>query len=159
MEMPERWLEISFVLQDWYRKIMPGPLSWMPKSKCGDWQEVTRVYWKAECECRQSVTDMLLCSAREMKPPATLSKLEAHFVGLRIRCAIDFLGMLWPGDAKTSPFQDLSKRWSDQKAIQWLLVDLWHRRFDHWMKLHAIRIHGPFPFYGIEQEEPPPFFY
>jgi hypothetical protein len=72
----------------------------------------------------------------------------------RIQCALDFLGMVFPPQASTSPFSEIPRAWSDARVIEWLLIDLWVRRFDHWLKLDAIGVHGPYPFYGMEPADP-----
>lgn len=154
MESPRRWNEIAYILGGWFKVIIPGPLErYSPTSANEDWTEMTRIYWKEERERRAAVDELMICAAREMKPPENISPKDAHYALLRLQCALDFLGTAWPEESAESPFGELRASWSDSKAIRWLLIDLWRQRYDHWLKLNAIGKYGPFSFYGIE---PPP---
>jgi hypothetical protein len=69
---------------------------------------------------------------------------------LRAECACDFVGQLFPEECRESPVGELPQAWDAPRLARWLLTESWHRRGDSWMKLVAIELVGPFPFYGIE---------
>ncbi len=62
--------------------------------------------------------------------------------------------MAFPPQAANSPFDEVPKTFTDERLIEWLLIDLWVRRFDHWLKLNAITLYGPFSFYGVGPADP-----
>jgi hypothetical protein len=79
-----------------------------------------------------------------------LSPSMAYFLYLRCQCGNDFAGQLFPPASREDPFGGPPDGWSVSRIQVWLLTELWNRRSDHWMKLVALEIVGPFPFYGIE---------
>jgi hypothetical protein len=77
-----------------------------------------------------------------------------YYLAFRIQCALDFIGLIFPPQSMSCPFSEIPRRWTNEQMIEWLLIDLWVRRFDQWIKLNAIRLFGPFPFYGLEPADP-----
>jgi len=69
---------------------------------------------------------------------------------MRLQCACDFLGQMFPPLSKDDPSGEMRDGWTPQTASAWMLTELWERRSDHWLKLVALEWAGPFPFYGIE---------
>lgn len=114
-----------------------------------DWVTLTERYFAEELLARYEVDSAARLLAQENRFPTGLSTTARYYLAVRIYCAIDFLGQLYPVDDSPSPFDVLPPGWSHQRAVEWLLVDLWIRRHDHWLKLNAIGVCGPFPFYGI----------
>jgi hypothetical protein len=114
------------------------------------WEAMFRHLFAEEFQCRVEVDHAARIVAETLLPPRNASPKVRYYLAYRIQCALDFFGMLFPPDAKTSPFTGAGKDWSRRQIIEWLLIDLWVRRHDHWMKLNAIGVYGPFAFYGIE---------
>ena len=69
---------------------------------------------------------------------------------MRLQCACDFLGQMFPPLSKGDPCGEMRDDWTPETACAWMLTELWERRSDHWLKLVALEWAGPFPFYGIE---------
>jgi len=154
MDMPARWLELERMLWFWFEEITPGILSrYDPQAKDGDWQKLVLRLRSDERLRRTRIEAAISRALRTRQPPQGLSRKDAFYFGRRILCAVDHLETCWWMNSEKSPFGDIPKRWSDQSALRWLLIDLWNRRFDHWLKLHAIAKHGSFPFYGIHPGE------
>jgi len=115
-----------------------------------EWPDLTRRYFAEDMLSRPALERAARHVAAQNRVPAGLSEMESFLLGLRIHCALDFLGMVFPPLAQASPFGDVPPDWSDEALCEWLLIDLWNRRFDHWLKLDAVGSRGPFPFYGLE---------
>jgi hypothetical protein len=75
---------------------------------------------------------------------------QAAWMVMRLQCACDFLGQMFPPMAKDAPCAEMPDGWTPETTAAWLLTELWERRSDHWLKLVAMEWVGPFPFYGIE---------
>jgi hypothetical protein len=75
-------------------------------------------------------------------------EMDAVWLLMRCQCGCDFLGQMFPMLAKDGPCPEMDPDWSPEKALAWVLTELWERRFDTWLKLTAIEWVGPFPFYG-----------
>jgi hypothetical protein len=118
------------------------------------WESLTELFFAEELLHRPEVDRLARHAARHFQLPAQISPAARYYFCFRLQCAMDFLGMVCPPQAEDSPFPDLSPDWTDERAAEWLLVDLWLRRHDHWLKLNAIGIRGPFPFYGLEPADP-----
>ena len=118
------------------------------------WEALARHYFAEESKLRSHV-DIV---ARELVrlgglPNGTRGDVR-YYLAQRLMCALDFLGMVFPPQAESAPFGEVPAQWTDEKIIEWLLVDLWVRRFDTWLKLDAISVMGPFPFYGLQPADP-----
>jgi len=118
------------------------------------WDGLTRFFFKDESECRDEVDELARHFARFDCAPDTVSSRGRFYLMTRCLCAHDFTGMLFPPQADASPFGAPPKGYSTNRLAEWLLIDLWHRRFDHWLKLTAIGYYGPFPLYGLTPADP-----
>jgi hypothetical protein len=151
MESPNRWTALGDRLQHIAESSVrefterPSYLSVQPAT----WEALTRHYFAEELSLRDSVDSAARVVATG-RVPGNISNDTRYYLLLRIQCAQDFLGMAFPPQSAGSPFPDVPESWSDREAIEWLLIDLWVRRFDHWLKLTAISLAGPFAFYGID---------
>ena|ERR1700694_3840206 len=118
------------------------------------WEDLTRHYFAQESQLRPKIDSAARHMAKHKTPPNKLPADVRYYLGLRFGCAMDFLGMIFPPQAAAAPFDDISPDWSDERLIEWLLIDLWVRRFDHWLKPDAISVMGPFAFYGLKPADP-----
>lgn len=153
MEAPEMWEAAGQRLFDLIPEtILPGlPYlhSWPANTK-GEFEELTRFLYADARQCRAQL-DLEAPRVAARRSVAPLSDPRAiYFLFLRIQCACDFVGQLFPPESAKQPFSDPPSDWDMTKLCRWLLVDLWNRRSDHWLKLVALELTGPFPFYGIE---------
>lgn len=131
--------------------------------------EVVRVHQMLAGEVRRlgfvEGVKLLYRLERKERPQTTLqmksfvlgkSEIEQLGIGpaawgvMRLQCACDFLGQMFPPLSKDDPCREMRDGWSPQSAVAWMLTELWERRSDHWLKLVALEWAGPFPFYGIE---------
>jgi len=151
METPKRWDAIGWKLQGalvrMVSEIAGDPYDFLTPASKGLNHLIEHLF--AEELIFRPETDRAAkaLSLEPQRTPAGLSSASRYFLFLRIQCGQDALAVPFPPQATSSPFADLS--WSDSQAIAWLLNDVWRRRFDHWLKLTALAIHGPFPFYGL----------
>lgn len=116
------------------------------------WENLTLHLYREEETMRSELDAVARHIAEFQELPTRTTSVGRFYLGFRIQCALDSLGIFHPPD-KASPVNDLPNDWSEQKAIEWLLIDLWARRGDHWLKLCAIGLVGPFPFYGVQRSE------
>lgn len=154
MDAPERWERIANDLQGMMMvlySVNPGKHD-MGSAK--NWEELTRHQFAAEAACRAEVDAAARFVVEHHSLPTDISATGRYFLGLRVGCAGDFLGMVFPPQATESPFGEIPEDWSDADILRWLLVDLWTRRFDTWIKLSAIAVMGPFAFYGLTDANP-----
>jgi hypothetical protein len=155
LEMPRRWDELGYQLEGLLNSLFDPKKERYDLSKAAHGLEaLTQHLFGEELLFRIEVDRAARHSAAHGCVPETLSATGRFYLGYRLMCALDFLGMVFPPQAQVSPFSDLPKQWTQQQAIEWLLVDLWTRRFDHWLKLNALGVTGPFPFYGTESADP-----
>ena len=155
MDCTPRWEKICDLLEDALHELM------FRRSEKHDlrevkptWDELTRQYFAEELLSRPAVDSAARHLAKLGVAPANLPPDVRWYLGFRIQCAHDFLGMIFPPQSLASPLTEIPQHWTDEKVIDWLLVDLWFRRFDHWLKLEAIGALGPFAFYGIDPADP-----
>ena len=153
MEQPKTWAwiyeRLEGILWELIRRDGPRGLPPLPPL----WSDAIRDQLSHELIFRPEVDAAALRAASDGIAPKPLSSEVRYLLALRIGCAHEFLSSLHPGAAKSSPIPDLSDEWSDQRAIEWLLLDLWHWRCDYWMKLVALSRLGQFPFFGVHSSE------
>ena len=157
MDTPNRWSDIIGRLGEWFTEIASSPGEpYLLDSQAGTWDSLVRFYFPEEQASRKEIEEYLrgIFSGDRIPTLWKLSSRGKYFLCARIECALDFSGMAFPPQSSESPFGDLPQDWSDSKVIEWLLVDLWDRRYDHWLKICAIQLYGPFPLYGIEPADP-----
>jgi hypothetical protein len=155
MDCPPRWEKIGDGLQEALRElIFRGSQKHDLMSVKPTWDELTRHYFAEELLFRPAVDSAARHIAKHGVAPREILPDARWYLGFRIQCALDFLGMIFPPQASDAPFREIPKAWSDEQVVEWLLVDLWVRRYDHWLKLNAIGHFGPFSFYGIEPADP-----
>ncbi|MDT4967395.1 MAG: hypothetical protein QOJ64_2132 [Acidobacteriota bacterium] len=118
--------------------------------KPATWEALTRHYFAEELASRDEVDSAARSIAADSGVPSDISNDARYYLLLRIQCAHDFLGMVFPPQSDSSPFSDIPESLTDRQATEWLLVNLWVRRFDHWLKITAAGVAGPFAFYGID---------
>jgi len=153
---PDRWFSILNFLDDLCLPVAFGSpgIRHRLNPADGGWESLTRLYFAEELFCRVEVDKLARQTARHGVLPDDISPLVRFYFLFRLECAKDFVGMLFPPEAEVSPFPDVPADWSDQQALEWLLIDLWVRRHDHWLKLNAIGARGPFAFYGLTKANP-----
>lgn len=70
---------------------------------------------------------------------------------MRIECAWDFLAQILVEDTRGRILvPDPDSDSSDAELIEWLLIPVWRRRGDHWVKLVAQSRALHRPFYGLD---------
>ncbi len=155
MDSPARWDRIECLLQDALAELA---LRRADKHNLMEvkptWDDLTRHYFAEEFLFRLEVDSASRHVATHAIAPHELSSAVRWYLLFRIQCALDFLGMIFPPQASACPFSEIPRSWSDERVVEWLLVDLWVRRFDHWLKLTAIGHRGPFAFDGLEPANP-----
>lgn len=148
MDCPERWELIGGVLQSAQGHLLePARRAAKETDQEGSWTALARRLFAQEEETRAEVEAAVRHFAANGFFPGQLSDAGCYQMALRISCALDFLGMVFPPLSQRSPFGEAP--WELGAMIEWLLIDLWTRRFDHWLKLDAIAVCGPFAHYGI----------
>jgi hypothetical protein len=155
MDAPQRWEKLGWTLNDWGLELVRRggeKFHLQPVEKT--WESLALFLFSAEQSSRKEVDAVIQFAARNMRLQDSISPKARFFLGYRIMCAHDFFGMAFPPESQKSPIPDVPASWSDAQIIQWLLVDLWQRRHDHWIKLSAIGLVGPFGFYGIGEADP-----
>jgi hypothetical protein len=153
MECPSEWNEAGENLQRLTQGMMHRALPYLPrlapKVQSGFGPLVIFLF----AEDRRLRADLDLACKRSGHETAHLLRLSpsmAYFLFLRCQCANDFVGQLFPPASREDPFGSLPQGWDVTRLQGWLLTELWNRRSDHWLKLVANELVGPFPFYGIE---------
>jgi hypothetical protein len=153
MDSPDRWEQVGQYLQIVAGKLLSRSAERYDYSSAEPptWEGLVRYYFEEEAKSRTETDRVIrefVATKREVLD--SLSPASRYYLLLRMQCAHDFLGMAYPPDSDQSPFGAPGQDFTDRELIKWLLMDLWYRRFDHWLKLTAIGIRGPFAFYGIE---------
>jgi|GEM_PF-2222682 len=160
MDAPDRWEQLGRDLQSVAESTLfqSTDLHLLSRGRPSTWEELVRHYFKEELSSRAE-TDSAVRNhvAVGCEVPSSFSRAARYYLMLRIQCAHDFLGIVFPPQSQRSPFGSPGPNFTDRELIEWLLIDLWERRFDHWLKLTAIGVAGPFAFYGIDpaSTEPP----
>lgn len=155
MDCPTRWENIGQILERIsYEMLLTGSGRHDMRDVEPTWEALTRFHFAKEHELRSEIDALARKIAKQQRPPEKTSPAARYYLALRFGCAMDFLGMVFPPQAAASPFGEIPAEWSNQQVIEWLLVDLWLRRFDVWLKLDAISAMGPFAFYGLEPADP-----
>jgi hypothetical protein len=156
MDAKHDWDDIGWYLDEAKLAILRGineRPSYVDVQRRG-WEALTRHYFAEELRLRPEVDELARCIARRKPVVASVSPDPRYYLILRIQCAQDFLGMVFPPQSTWSPFADAPPVRGEADRIEWLLIDLWTRRFDHWLKLTAISLAGPFAFYGLDPADP-----
>lgn len=155
MDCPARWESIGQILERiLYEMLLTGGGRHDMRHVEATWEALTRFHFAQERKLRSEIDTLARSIAKQQRPPEKSSPAVRYYLALRLSCAMDFLGMVFPPQVGASPFGEIRADWSDQRVIEWLLIDLWVRRFDHWLKLDAISAMGPFAFYGLEPADP-----
>ena len=155
MDCSKRWDEAGNYMNVLLLQIIPRLESVSFQNDGDDFETTVEKLFAAEDRLREKTDGLLLNvfsggDALDRACPESL-----YMVSLRIQAAMDFLGQLFLPYSKNDPFSDpLPEEWADMEMMRWLLVDLWHRRADHWMKLVAMALRTPFAFYGLEDADP-----
>jgi len=157
MDAPDRWEQLGRDLQSVAESILFQSTDFpnLSRERPSTWEGLVRHSFNEELSSRAETDSAVrnhVALGREV--PSSVSTVARYYLMLRIQCAHDFLGMAFPPQSSFSPFPDAAQELSDRELIEWLLIDLWVRRFDHWLKLTAIGVTGPFAFYGIEAADP-----
>lgn len=156
MDTPRRWNNIGEHLESLGFTIVQGATR---RPRIYDiepqtFEAIVRYAFPAEAALRDDVDTAARSIAAGTLRGLKISHDACYFLLLRIQCAKDFLGLAFPPQASDSPFAEAPGAWSDARLIEWLLVDLWRRRCDLWLKLCALDQAGPFPFYGLTPAHP-----
>lgn len=155
MDCPARWERTGQILDHLSHQLLHVDAGRHDLSlHASTWDELTRHYFAEESKLRPQVDEAARELARTKQAPDAIVASTRYYLALRLMCALDFLGMVFPPKAQDAPFGDVPKNWTDEQVIGWLLVDLWTRRFDTWLKLDAMSAMGPFRFYGLEPADP-----
>lgn len=77
-----------------------------------------------------------------------------YLLFLRMQCANDFAGQVFLPQSAEDPFGPPPDHWTEGDLMSWLLVDLWNRKADSYLKLVALELASRFPFYGIDPVDP-----
>ena len=112
--------------------------------------EGTRLLYSLERKARAQTTSELKAFVLGKTGLEQMGIGSAAWAVMRLQCACDFLGQMFPPMSKDDPCAEMRNQWSVERACVWILTELWERRFDSWLKLVAMEWIGPFPFYGIE---------
>lgn len=153
MDSPKRWEKICDWLNARHFEAM-GRVSRRPYELQDGWEKVTVRLFEIEQQTALEADSAARFAATRGDLPDELSSDAALLLVIRCQCAMDFLGMLFPPQSLSSPLREVPSGWSDAQVKAWLLVDLWQRRHDHWLKLYSLGACGPFPFYGLTPADP-----
>jgi hypothetical protein len=76
----------------------------------------------------------------------------AYFLWQRLTCAADFCAQLCVEDTqgRIVALAPEDNECSDAQLLRHLLIEMWARRHDHWLKLVALAVALDRPFYGLE---------
>lgn len=155
MDAPQRWEKIGWQLHHWSIDLLErGGEKFQLSPAEKTWESLALFLFSEEQSSRKEVEAVIRFAARNMRLQDAVSSKARFFLGYRIQCAHDFIGMAFPPEAQKSPFTDPPHTWSDAQLVEWLLINLWQRRHDHWVKLSAIGVYGPFGFYGVGSADP-----
>lgn len=157
MECPQRWQKIGTALSGWRAlfyhqyegaKILALMAEQWRKLDEGDAGKALFAKERAD----RAETQKALVSLLRGDPNgcAEFEKRLVPWICLRLDCACDFLGQVFPEHSKSDPFADVPLGWTDDQAAVWLVTESWLRRYDSWLKLTVLEWLGPFPFYGVE---------
>jgi hypothetical protein len=149
MDSPDRWEQVGQYLQIVAGKLLSRSTERYDYSSAEPptWEGLVRYYFEEEAKSRTETDRVIrefVATKREVLD--SLSPAARYYLLLRMQCAHDFLGMAFPPDSDKSPFEASGQDFADPALIEWLLIDLWYRRYDHWLKLTAIGIRGPLRF-------------
>lgn len=153
MGIPQRWDKMGYSLESRLHELI-GYMTERPFETDEGWENLTRQFFALHQDTKLEADDAARHLSEKGVFPETLSSGVAYILIQRIQCALDFLGMAFPPKSDRSPFGEVPPSWRDGSLIEWLLIDLWERRHDNWLKLVAIELCGPFPFYGLEPADP-----
>ena len=137
MDMPKRWKNVARTLLELREALTPSPFDHVRLETCRSW----RILWgrriREELRCRPCIDAHILEMSRTGLIPPTLSAREAYYIDARMRHAADYLCTGFPERTSESPFGDLPESWGMDRAIQWLLLDLWLDRHEEWLRQDA----------------------
>jgi hypothetical protein len=149
MDCTPRWENCCHSLAELLPSLVDACHRAVTKEPQGDWETLTRWYFSKEAETSKEVEQAVQHIAKTLTIPEHLSDEASMQLAMRIQCALDFSGMIFPPQAAASPISEIPESWTESDIYKWLLSDLWLRRHDHWLKLEALGARGPFAFYGI----------
>lgn len=153
MECPPDWNEAGEHLQALTMDAMQIALPYLeklaPQIQAG-FEPLVRFLYKEDRRLRAQLDLASVNAAFEKPDSLRISPSMAYFLFLRCQCANDFSGQLFPPASREDPFGSLPPGWDVRRLKAWLLTELWNRRSDHWLKMVALELVGPFPFYGLE---------
>ena len=107
-----------------------------------------------ESDRRERVDNLASHVSKTGQFPANVCFGDGYLLYLRMSAALDFLGKVYPPVASRSPFDHDFEDWEEVELFEWLIVDLWHRHADSFLKLVALECSSRFPFYGLEDADP-----
>ena len=143
-----RWVKLGSVLERWLLEISRRHKeTHVPKPAISQWETLAWSFLKEERSLRENIDTLVRKACSRSKLPGNLSKTGAFYFSARIFSAMDFFGQVFPLKSEASPFGDVPAHWTDQQALEWLLIDLWQCRADQWLKLHALKLTNPFAFF------------
>jgi hypothetical protein len=119
---------------------------------------------KVRCQGLVPLSDYLICQDRELEADMELlanrvsvgvirwsrvSPAMAFFLNLRIQSADVFMSHLFSSGPAEDPFR-VAPRWDSRRLKLWLLIDLWARKPDSFLKVEAMKIEMLCPTSEIE---------
>lgn len=113
-----------------------------------DLPQLMRLLFEEEERTREEVRKILDCARDRCFVVEPTSSAALYFLSRRCDCALNYLGECYPPQSIASPVRDAE--WPPERVWPWLLDDLWVRRRDSYLKLQALWLHGPFPWFGLE---------
>ena len=154
MKCPEKWEAVSHGVQNLQDLLFREPavvqfhqMLAVEVRRIG-FEQGTRLIYSLERKDRARTTHTLTSLVLGKNGLSEVGIGPAAWGVMRLQCATDFLGQMFPPLCKASPVMEMD--WTPETTMVWLLTELWERRFDSWLKLVALEYVGQFPFYGIE---------
>lgn len=114
-------------------------------------EPLIRFLFEEEAACRERLDVYCRRRAKGEAHQEWSDAVNEYWFRQRLLCIGDTVGILSAtplGNRHLLPSPP--RLWSEADVLEWALVSLWHRRFDHWIKLDAVKQVTGLPFYGLD---------
>ena len=118
-------------------------------------EPLVRVMFAEEAEGRSRVDEYARGRACSRLTGPMADPVDEWWYRLRVECLADTLDLVRStplGRRRLLPSPP--RLWRESELLEWGLLPLWHRRYDHWIKLEAVKMVTGLPFYGVEPSPP-----
>ena len=117
-------------------------------------EPLVKFLFEQEAECRSRID--AYCVVRSQGKPHCdpADPVDEYWFRQRLLCVGDTVGIVYGSPLRKKRLLPSPPRtWTQAEVLEWSLVSLWHRRFDHWIKLTAVTQVTGLPFYGLQDAE------